>query len=66
MSTHTEPAQSVTKYLSGWEAAMAYTTLSRQTLHRAEKAGRLKPIRVGSRVLFTVEELDRFIASHGD
>ncbi len=55
-----------TPYIKGWEGAVAYTTMSRQLLYRAEKAGRLKPIRVGSRVLFTVEELDRFIASYGD
>lgn len=62
MSTDT----AVSKYLNGWAAAMSYTTLSRQTLHRAEKDGRLKPIRVGTRVLFTREQLDEFIASYGD
>jgi excisionase family DNA binding protein len=54
------------RYLAGWDAAVDYTTLSRATLIRAEKHGRLKPIRVGSRVLFTREQLDEFIASYGD
>jgi excisionase family DNA binding protein len=51
-----------TKYLGGWAAAAAYTSLSRATLVRAEKAGLLKPTRVGSRVVFTREQLDDFMA----
>lgn len=62
MSTDTR----TNKYLSGWDAAVDYCALSRQTLHRAEKDGRLKPIRVGTRVLFTTEMLDAFIQSHSD
>lgn len=50
-----------TGYIPGWDKAAEYVGVSRATLHRAEKAGLLKPLRVGSRVLFTAELLDDFI-----
>lgn len=56
-----------TGYMAGWDAAAHYTGVSRATLHRAEKAGLLQPLRVGSRVLFTPTMLDEFVrASSGE
>ena len=48
------------KALSYREAAQ-YTGLSKSTLARAEKAAALRAQRVGGRVLFEVDELDRFL-----
>lgn len=46
--------------------ATDYSKQSRSSLYRAIKAGRLKPYKVGGRVLFTRQMLDDFIQSQGD
>lgn len=43
------------------EAATAYTSLSQRTLEYAVAEGKLRAYRVGKRVLFAREDLDRFI-----
>ena len=44
-------------------AACAYLGLSRTTLHRLVKAGKLKPVKLGERAVgFTYADLDRFIS----
>jgi excisionase family DNA binding protein len=40
--------------------------LSRPTVVRLVEQGQLRPIRVGSRRLFAVSELERFLATGGD
>jgi excisionase family DNA binding protein len=43
------------------DAARAYTSLSPRTLEYAVSEGKLRAFKVGKRVLFAKEDLDRFI-----
>jgi excisionase family DNA binding protein len=43
------------------EAAKLYTSLSQRTLEYAVSRGKLRAFKVGKRVLFAKEDLDRFI-----
>ena len=40
--------------------------LSRPTVIRLVEQGQLRPVRVGSRRLFAISELERFLATSGD
>jgi hypothetical protein len=44
--------------------ALALLRIGETTLHWLQKTGKLKPIRIGSRVLFNASEIKR-IATHG-
>jgi excisionase family DNA binding protein len=55
-SSQSHPAQLLTE-----KEACAFTRLSRLTLHRARKEGRLAFYRVGSRVLYSTDHLHAFI-----
>ncbi len=46
-----------------YRAAAAYLSVSPTTLRRAVDAGRLRPTRLGRRVLFRVADLEEFLAA---
>jgi excisionase family DNA binding protein len=43
--------------------SMDYLRLSKPTLHRLARAGRLPVVRIGGHVLFRKEDLDDFVAA---
>lgn len=62
MATKTEPGKGY-RWVGGYREGAAYLGCSERQLRRWVQAGRVEHTRLGLRVLFTREQLDRFVTS---
>ena len=63
MITEQQRSSAIDSPLLTTEETMAYLRLSRPTVQRHVASGRLKKIKLGSRVLFHVEDIEEFVGA---
>ena len=63
MITELERSSTIASPLLTTEETMSYLRLSRPTVQRHVASGRLKKIKLGSRVLFHFEDIEAFVCA---